>query len=313
MSANAAVATAAISGFNEERSHRVRLAIAYVLAISLVLALAVYGFSYYTLGSAERPFSPKHSLLRPSGTIGVKLGFLGFGTFLIIFLYPLRKVWPWLGRLGSSRHWLDFHVLLGISAPFIIAFHSAFKFRGFAGIAFWIMLAVSLSGVVGRYLYSQIPRRLNAAELTLLELQEMQDRLAQKLADQKLFPRQALASAFYLPSQQQVDGMFAGRALLYMMVLDLLRGFRIARLRRHALTLGGKLATLGGFLPTRHRELEAILSMAKEQASTAKRVLFLKRSQQVFHLWHVVHKPFSYTFAILALIHIGVVMMMGFF
>jgi type IV secretory pathway VirB2 component (pilin) len=32
----------------------------------------------------------------------------------------------------------------------------------------------------------------------------------------------------------------------------------------------------------------------------------------VFHLWHVVHKPFSYTFAVLAMIHIGLVMMMGY-
>ena len=36
-----------------------------------------------------------------------------------------------------------------------------------------------------------------------------------------------------------------------------------------------------------------------------KRVLFLSRSQKVFHLWHVVHKPFSYAFAVLALLHIS--------
>jgi hypothetical protein len=40
--------------------------------------------------------------------------------------------------------------------------------------------------------------------------------------------------------------------------------------------------------------------------------LFLSRSEKVFHLWHVIHKPFSYTFAVLALIHITVVMMMGY-
>ena len=34
---------------------------------------------------------------------------------------------------------------------------------GMAGVAFWIMTAVALSGVVGRYLYAQIPRSLNAA------------------------------------------------------------------------------------------------------------------------------------------------------
>ena len=79
--------------------------------------------------------------------------------------------------------------MLGLSAPFIIALHSSFKFRGFAGMAFWIMVAVSLSGVIGRYLYSQIPRSLNSAELSMKELQELQEQLAQHLNQQKLLPQ----------------------------------------------------------------------------------------------------------------------------
>jgi hypothetical protein len=314
MSANATLAPAAVvSVHNGERGHRVRLFLGYLLAIGLVVGLSIYGFSYYTLSSAERPFSPKHTLLRPSGSIGLNLGFLGFAIFMGIFLYPLRKVWPWLGQQGSARHWLDIHVLLGLTAPFIIAFHSSFKFRGFAGIAFWIMLAVSLSGVIGRYLYSQIPRSLNAAELSMRELQELQEKLAAQLDRQNLLPQADIRSLLKLPSQEQVDRMFAPISLLYMMLLDVARAFRIARLRRHALSFGDQLSTLAGFLKTRNRDLEKAISMAREEASTAKRVLFLKRSQQVFHLWHVVHKPFSYTFALLAVIHIAVVMMMGYF
>lgn len=314
MSANATVATAAvISSGDSERGHRIRVFVLYLLAIALVVGLSVYGFSYYTLSSAERPFSPKHVLLRPSGSIGLKLGFLGFVIFLGIFLYPLRKAWPWLGQQGSARHWLDIHVMLGITAPFIIAFHSSFKFRGFAGIAFWIMVAVSLSGVIGRYLYSQIPRSLNAAELSMRELQELQEKLAQQLDQQNLLPQADIRSLLKLPSQEQVDRMFAPISLVYMMILDLVRAFRIAKLRRHALSFGEQMSTFGGFLKTKNRDLERAISMAHEEAATAKRVLFLKRSQQVFHLWHVVHKPFSYTFALLAIIHIAVVMMMGYF
>ena len=314
MSANATVATAAVMAARDgERAHRIRVVILYVLAISLIIGLAVYGFDYYTLGTADRPFSPKHAQLRPSGTIGVKLGMLGFLVFLAIFLYPLRKAWPWLGRQGSARHWLDIHVLLGLSAPFIIAFHSAFKFRGFAGMAFWIMVAVSLSGVIGRYLYSQIPRRVNAAELSMKELQELQSALAEQLAGQRLIPQSDIRALLRLPSQERVDRMFVIFALIYMMLLDVARAFGIAKLRRHALGLGETITTLGGFLRTRNHRLEEAIGMAKEEAATAKRVLFLKRSQQVFHFWHVVHKPFSYTFALLALIHVVVVMMMGFY
>ncbi|HVO79439.1 MAG TPA: hypothetical protein VMT28_01840 [Terriglobales bacterium] len=298
---------------NRERAHRIRLVSGYLLAIALIAGLLVYGFDYYTLDSTERPFSPKHVLLKPSGAIGVKLGFLGFAMFLAIFLYPLRKRWAWLARQGSSKHWLDMHVLLGLSAPFIIALHSSFKFRGFAGMAFWIMLAVSLSGVIGRYLYAQIPRSLNAAELSIKELQEVQATLSQQLKEQKLLPQADLRSLLRLPSQERVQQLSIVVALAYMMVLDVGRAFRIAKIRRHALGLGEKLVTLGGVLRTRHPDLEKAIATAREEAATAKRVLFLSRSQQVFHLWHVVHKPFSYSFAVLALIHIVVVFMMGFF
>ena len=296
-----------------EKGHRVRLFLGYLFAIALVAGIFAYGFNYYTLDSTERPFSPKHALLKPSGAIGVKLGMLGLGMFLCIFLYPLRKRWAWLGRQGSSRHWLDNHVLLGLAAPFVIALHAAFKFRGFAGIAFWIMLAVSLSGVIGRYLYAQIPRSLNAAELSLKEVQDLQAKLGEQLAEQRVLPQSDLRVLLSLPSAERVQKLPTVVALVYMMLLDLSRVFKIATLRRRHLGFGEQLLTLGGLLRTRHPDLERAVQVAREEASIAKRVLFLSCSQRVFHLWHVVHKPFSYTFALLAIIHIVLIAMMGYF
>jgi hypothetical protein len=296
-----------------ERGHRIRLFLGYLIAIALIAGIFTYGFNYYTLTSSERPFSPKHTLLKPSGTIGVKLGILGLAMFLAIFLYPLRKRWAWLGRQGSSRHWLDNHVLLGLAAPFVLALHAAFKFRGFAGIAFWIMLAVSLSGVIGRYLYGQIPRSLNAAELSLKEVQDIQTKLGEQLAEQKVLPQSDLRALLSLPSPERVQKLPTVVALVYMMLLDLSRVFKIATLRRRHLSFGEQIFTLGGLRKTTHPELERAIEVAREEASIAKRVLFLSCSQKVFHLWHVVHKPFSYTFALLAIIHIVLVAMMGYF
>jgi hypothetical protein len=306
----AAIAAAAA---NPDAGHKIRLFIGYILAIALIVGVAAYGFDYYTAGAHDRPFMAKHALLKPSGRIGIKLGMLGFGMFFVIFLYPLRKRWAWLGRQGISRHWLDFHVLLGLSAPFVIALHSSFKFHGLAGIAFWIMLGVSLSGVVGRYLYGQIPRRVNAAELSRKEIQELQEKLAQQLAGQNLLKEADIRTALRLPAQETVNWLPAPVALGYMLLLDIARPFRIARLRRRALSGAEYVTTIFGLLPTRHRDLERAIAVAREEASLSKRILFLSRTQQVFHLWHVAHKPFSYTFAVLALIHIAVVLMMGYF
>jgi hypothetical protein len=306
-------AALAVAAKNPEAGHKLRVLIGYVIAIALIVGILAYGFDYYSAGANDRPFMPKHHLLRPSGRIGVNLGVLGFCMFLVIFLYPLRKYWTWLGRQGTSRHWLDFHVLLGLSAPFIIALHASFKFHGFAGIAFWIMLAVSLSGVIGRYLYGQIPRRVNAAELSRKELQELQEKMSHQLGQQRLLNQADVRSALRLPSQQTVDGLLIPVALGYMFALDLARPFRIARLRNAALRGSEHLTSLGGLLRSSHPELERAIDVARTEAALSKRILFLSRSQQVFGLWHVVHKPFSYTFALLALVHIGVVLMMGFF
>src|SRR3974390_196199 len=149
MSAEASVRSAILAREDAERGHRLRLLLAWLVSLALVLVIAGYGLNYYTLSAQDRPFSPKHDLLKPSGTVGIKLGMFGVLLFFLIYLYPLRKKWGWLGRQGNSRHWLDFHVVLGTAAPLVIALHCSFKFGGIAGAGFWIMTAVTASGFIG--------------------------------------------------------------------------------------------------------------------------------------------------------------------
>ncbi|MGA8012831.1 MAG: hypothetical protein WB949_10430 [Candidatus Acidiferrales bacterium] len=312
MTTNAGIRAFSQPVVDAEQGHHRRIAAAWAIAIASVIAIGAYGFDYYTLSAADRPFSPKHALLRPSGSIGIKLGMLGVGLFLLIYLYYFRKSWKWLASIGKTKHWLDFHIILGVTAPVIIAFHAAFKFRGIAGMAFWIMVSVALSGIVGRYLYSQIPRRLNAAELTWQELQEEQLALTHQMAAQKMFPAGALVAAFHIPNVEMVKHKSAVGALLWMFALDLARPLRVASLRRRILGFGGVVLSLGGLLPSNNHELESVVQTVKRQATLSKRMVFLSRTQQVFQLWHVVHRPFSYAFVILALLHIITAMLLGY-
>ncbi len=295
-----------------ERGHRLRVCGAWALSAAVVLTLAIYGANYYLLSPLDRPFSPKHQLLKPSGSIGIKLGMLGVAMFLLIFLYPLRKRLAWLGRIGTTKHWLDFHIVLGITAPIIIAFHSSFKFGGIAGMAFWIMVAVALSGIVGRYLYAQIPHSLSSAELSLKELASLEEGLTAELADQSVLSPADLEPLLRIPTATQVRQMPLYRAVLLMFALDMARPFRVVRLRIRVGGWNGAAFSLGGLRRTSHPELEHVIQTARRKSSLAKRVAFLARTQQVFHLWHVIHRPFSYTFAVLAVIHIAVVTMLGF-
>jgi hypothetical protein len=304
--------TKALEKSRKELGHRIRVFIAAAVSFVFLAAIGLYGASYYLLPIEERPYSDKHELLRPSGAIGLKLGILGTVLFFIIFLYALRKVIPWLGRWGTARHWMDFHVIAGISAPIVIAFHASFKFQGIAGVAFWIMLAVALSGVIGRYLYAQIPRSLSSAELSLSDLQTSERELADALVGQALYSTEQLSRALRVPSKEHIRRIGALGAIGEMIVLDVGMPFRVAGLRRSSGTFGVSLRSMGGLFSTGNEEVEHIVRLVRQKASLSRRVVFLDQTQKVFHLWHVIHRPFSYAFAILALMHIAVVMGLGF-
>ena len=173
--------------------------------------------------------------------------------FLMIFLYPLRKRVKWLGRIGSARHWLDFHVIAGLTAPVLIAFHASFKFRGIAGVAFWIMLSVAISGVIGRYIYAQIPRSLSSAELSLRELAEIEEALSKDLSAQSVFSVQDFAPLLFVPTSEQVREMPLYGAILQMITLDVSRPFHVARLRIRVLGWAAALLYLGGLIARRIR------------------------------------------------------------
>jgi TRAP-type C4-dicarboxylate transport system permease small subunit len=286
------------------RGHRLRITFTAILIIAATATLLWYGLDYYLTSPLDRPYHPRHATLRPSGQIGLSLGIFGFFLFCLIFLYPLRKKWKWLASIGDTRHWFDFHILMGLTAPVVIAFHASFKFHGLAGMAYWIMFAVAASGIAGRYIFSQIPRSRNSAEMSLQESKQLQDMLMAKLAAQNLVKPADLARLFRLPPASVVEQKALLPALLTLLWIDVRRPFQVARLRRQALGFGGKITTLAGFLASHKWQLERTIDVAREQAALSKKLLFLAKSHKVFHLWHVVHRPFSYSFAVLALAHV---------
>jgi hypothetical protein len=296
-----------------EGRHKLGVWLAAFLYLSVIVAVAAYGFDYYRLPLAARAFHPLNRQLRPHGTIGIRLGFLGVVSFCGIYLYAIRKRWKWLGNVGKTRNWLAVHVVMGTGAPVLITFHSAFRMHGLAGAAYWIMLAVAGSGFVGRYLYAQIPRRLNAAELSLQEMQNMTAELTEQLQSQSLVSAEELKPLLSVPTKEEVECRSVPSALLLMLTCDLKRPFRLARVRRRAVTGFRRIGTIWGLLPSRQANLEKVIDLARRQSWMATKISFLAKTQQVFHLWHVIHRPFSYSFAILAMVHICVALTMGYY
>ncbi|MEQ1946400.1 MAG: hypothetical protein ABL995_04385 [Bryobacteraceae bacterium] len=292
---------------------KIALAATWLVAAGVIAAIALYGASYYRLDLESRPLSDLHPILRPSGTLGLRFGMLGVAMFAVIFTYPLRKRWRWLSTIGQTRQWLNYHVLLGILAPAMITFHSSFKWRGLAGVAYWIMVTVALSGFIGRYIYAKIPRSVHASELDLRDLAEQTQQAASALEQQMVVPASKLAPLLALPDAAAVRRMGLLKVLGKMSMQDLARPFRAAALRRNVLGSGENLRTFGGLLRSQHRDLEAIISAAGEQSSLAMKIAVLDRLQKAMHIWHVIHRPFSISFAVLVVVHIVVAVSMGYF
>jgi hypothetical protein len=281
--------------------------------LAIIVPVAVRGFGYYRLPLAARAFHPLNRQLRPSGVIGIRMALFGVASFLGIYLYAIRKRWNWLSRHGSSRRWLQAHVVMGAAAPFLITLHSSFRARGLAGAAYWLMLIVALSGFVGRYLYAQAPRRLNAAELSLREMQSITDELTEQLQAQRLISAEEMKPMLAVPSREEVERMPLPAALALMVFWDLMRPFRVARLRRRALGRAQRVRALWGFRASNSPDIETIVQLARQRSWMAAKISLLTKTHRMFHLWHVIHRPFSYSFAILACVHIGFALFIGYY
>ena len=81
--------------------------------------------------------------------------------------------------------------------------------------------------------------------------------------------------------------------------MDLRRPWMVWRLRRK----------LGAHV-TGHADVSQALAAIRKQAALSKDALFLAKVKQTFRLWHVVHRPVSYSLAIMATLHILVVVVL---
>lgn len=106
-----------------------------------------------------------------SGLFGHGIGILGFILMLMTeTLYSFRKR-SRSARWGRMADWLDFHIFTGIVGPYMVLLHSSWKFNGLAGIVTLMTLIIVLSGFIGRYLYTSIPRTLDGVEMQAGEIE----------------------------------------------------------------------------------------------------------------------------------------------
>jgi len=150
--------------------------------LAAFIVLGYIGFSFYNLPLEERYFHADYALLKPSGLLGHGLGILGTLLLLIgVFSYVLRKRVKTFSRVGVLKYWLEFHIFLCALGPVLILYHTSFKFGGIVSVSFWSLMIVVASGIIGRFIYLQIPHTIEGRELSLQEVQEMKTELNKAL------------------------------------------------------------------------------------------------------------------------------------
>ena len=64
----------------------------------------------------------------------------------------------------TMRDAMRLHVVAGLLGPYLVILHSGFAFGGLAGVLSLVMVVVVGSGIVGRALYTAVPRHVGVAD-----------------------------------------------------------------------------------------------------------------------------------------------------
>lgn len=281
-------------------AHRIYIFILSLIVLLVFAAILYKGFSYYKISLEERFFHPDHTALKPSGIAGHGFGIIG-SVFMIlgVSLYMVRKRYRIFSRIGILKYWLEFHIFLCTLGPILVLFHTSFKFGGIVAISFWSMVAVFLSGIVGRFIYIQIPRTIEGRELSLNEVRDMKTDVGEVIND-----------SLHLDevSYKVIVDSIKKKVELYH------KNYFVRFVRKYAddaRTIRKVKAVLkkNNLTKAQHKQ---VLMLVKNDISLNRKIERLVTMQNMFKYWHVAHLPFALVMLVIMVIHVGVTIVFGY-
>lgn len=282
--------------------HRLYVGSFFFVGIAVIILLTINGIEYYQIPVEERFFSENHSMLKPSGILGHGIGILG--TLMMIFgvaIYMIRKRMRSLFNIGYLKHWLEFHIFLCTVGPILILYHTAFKFGGIVAVSFWSMVAVVLSGVIGRFIYVQIPRTIQGNELDIKQLNEMSYDISNRLIHEVSFGEKITAKIDQLSDLNRYKHITLGNSTAYIVKDFFNLKLTLAALKREMASLN---------IPK--VKVKEILALTKSKMVLTRRIAYLRTMQKLFKYWHIVHLPFAITMFVIMLVHVAVTIIFGY-
>jgi len=244
-------------------------------------------------------FNPEHG-------VGYWLGIAGGSMMLALLLYPLRKRIRILNLLGPTKYWFRLHMILGLAGPLLILYHCNFQLGSFnSQVAFYSMLLVAGSGIIGRHFYARIHRGLYGQKTNLRELQsELTESVEKSHGLAKLMP-QLISRLDTLSNELQGDritqSLGIGRSLRWTFTHHFVRLSLLMTARQEL-----KAAAAGSDAIARdyRRFSRRTSSFIRDYTSLMGRVAQFSFYERLFALWHVFHLPIFFMMVLSAVFHI---------
>jgi hypothetical protein len=161
------------------------------------------------------------------------------------------------------------------------------------------MVAVFFSGVIGRFIYLQIPRSIEGRELSLNEIIGMKTDLADKLRTEYNLGDESfniLSDSIAMKSEIYRTNKF----------VRYIKGYFDDRKSIHSV----KKILKRNQLPS--AENKKIIDLMKVSFRLNRKIEGLGTMQKMFRYWHVVHLPFAIIMLIIMLVHVGVTILFGY-
>ncbi len=281
-------------------AHIIYLIFLSLIVISAFIAITYIGFSYYNLGIEDRFFHPDHLKLKPSGVWGHGFGIIGSLLMIIgVSFYMARKRFRAFTRVGVLKHWLELHIFLCSLGPILVLFHTSFKFGGLVAISFWSMVAVFLSGIIGRFIYIQIPRTIEGRELSLNEVREMKSDIGDiihKLVSLDDDSYNVIVDSTKKRVERYHKNFFVRYLRKYRDDMKTLRNVKAVLKRNNIIK----------------SQRKQVIKLVKSDISLNRRIESLVIMQNLFKYWHVAHLPFALVMLIIMVIHVSVTIVFGY-
>jgi hypothetical protein len=213
---------------------------------------------------------------------------------VVMMLYTLRKRLAFMSIFGSMRRWLSLHMFLGIMGPLLVTLHTTFKLHGLIATSFWCMIVTMVFGILGRYIYVQIPRSITGTELGEQDIEGMVASIEARLAN---YRSNANLSRFLntvdCPASQ-ASSMSLPVALVFMGWTDFKNRLRILRVGR----------ILKSRFNLAYRVRRDITAQLRKKAALIRKRSFLTTSHRMLHYWHVFHIPLAIVMFLIMFLHI---------